>query len=64
MGLLRSGTLRTWCGVYADTRVALGGDDGDRYDTLGGDETVSRPELVHDLRTGGGVAVGTPLSVV
>ena len=37
-------------------------DDGDRYDTLGGGETVSRPELVDDLRTGGGV--GTLLSVV
>ena len=45
-----------------DTRVALGGDGGGRYDTLGGDETVSRPELADDLQTGGGV--GTPLTVV
>ena len=29
-----------------DTRVALGGDGGGTYDTLGGGETVSRPELV------------------
>ena len=48
--------------MSVDTRMALGGDDGGRYDTLRGDETVSRPELVDDLRTGGGV--GTPLSVV
>ena len=50
------------CGVSVDTRVALGGDGGGRYDTLGGDETVSRPELADDLQTGGGV--GTPLTVV
>ena len=59
---MRSVTLRTWCGVSVDTRMALGGGDGGRYDTLRGDETVSRPELVDDLRTRGGV--GTPLSVV
>ena len=29
-----------------DTRMALGGGGGGRYDTLGGGETVSRPELV------------------
>ena len=37
-------------------------DGGGRYDTLGGDETVSRPELADDLQAGGGV--GTPLTVV
>ena len=62
MGLLSSGTLRTWCGVSVDTRVALGGDGGGRHDTLGGIETVSRPEVADDLRTGGGVV--TLLSVV
>ena len=42
--------------------MALGGDDGGRYDTLGGGEKLSRPEVVDDLRTGEGV--GTPLTVV
>ena len=46
MGLLRSGTLYIGCGVSVDTRMALGGDGGGRYDTLGCGETVSRPELV------------------
>ena len=50
------------CGVSVDTRVARVGDCGGKYDTLGGDETVSRPELADDLQTGGGV--GTPLTVV
>ena len=62
MGLLRRGTLIIWCGVSVDTRMALGGDDGGRYDTLRGGETMSRHELADDLRTDGGV--GTPLSVV
>ena len=48
--------------MSVDTRVALGGDGGGRYDTLEGGETVSRPELVDDLQTGGGV--DTPLSAV
>ena len=43
-----------------DTRVALGGDGGGRYDTLEGGETVSRPELVNHLRAGGAL---TRLSV-
>ena len=42
------GTLSIWCGMSVDTRMALGGDDVGRYDTLRGDETVSRPELVGD----------------
>ena len=62
MGLLRSGTLYIGCGVSVGTRMALGGDGGGRYVTLVGGETVSRPELADDLRTGGGV--GTPLSMV
>ena len=43
-----------------DTRMALGGGGGGRYDTLECGETVRRPELVDDIRTGGGV--GTPLT--
>ena len=62
MGLLRSVTLYTGCGVSVDTRVALGGDGGGKYDTSGGGEAVSRPELVDDLRTG--ESVDTPLSAV
>ena len=62
VGLLRSGTSRTYYGVSVDTRVALGGDGGGRYDTLGGGETVSRPDVVDDLRTGAGD--GTPLTVI
>ena len=50
------------CGVSVDTRVALVGDGDGRCDTLGGGETVSRPELADDLQTGGGV--GTPLTVL
>ena len=34
-----------WCGVSEDTLVALGGDDGGRYETLECSETVSRPEF-------------------
>ena len=59
---MRSVTLHIWCGVSVDTRVALGGDGGGRYDTLVGGEAVSRPELVDDLRTG--ESVDTPLSAV
>ena len=42
-----------------DTRVALGGDGGGRYDTPGGGETVSRPELADDLQTGVQVCLPT-----
>ena len=62
MGLLRSGTLYIGCGVSVDTRVALGDDVSSRYDTLECGSAVSRPELVDDLRTGGGV--GKPFSVL
>ena len=49
-------------GLHIALYTLLDIDGGGRYDTLGGGEAVSRPELVDDLRTGGGV--GTPLSAV
>ena len=44
------------CGVSVDTRMALGGDDGGRYDTLRSDET-----RVHESTIGGGNLRGRQL---
>ena len=49
-------------GLHIALYTLLDVDGGGRYDTLGGGETVSRPELVNHLRAGGGVDM--PLSAV
>ena len=54
--------MHSWCGVSVDTRVALRGDGGGRYDTLRCGEAVSRPKVADDLRTGESVV--TPLTAV
>ena len=42
--------------MSVDTRMALGGDDGGRYDTLRGGETMSRHELADDFGLMGALA--------